>query len=491
MCIRDRTTSEPVSIGAPQGSGLPRSRCLSDADDIMRCISADSVCSFQDSPSFTAMVPQGNQAPTTMLGKPALSESSTIINPECSLRHLVEATDTGLGILLAADDMSLIGMAAGTSRSCRQVAEDAAKHICTKHYKRRPPASQSDVSWVSLLGNTRCSIKRELAWEHKGVCSMIPLRDGRFASGSNDNIVRVWGGHGDCQLSMEGHTGAVGVLLELSGSRLLSGSADSTLRIWSLEDGQCRKLLEGHSAKIKCAALVGNHIVTGAVNAIIRVWSLNGNCEQSISMHGGGVTALSGLSDTQFMSCGHDGSVCRWNVDGSCVFVLKGHADSVWSVLVRSETVISASDDQTVRVWHRDGNLVDVIDLLATGAPSEADDDAEQSSEDVTLACVAELSGGRVALGTFEGAIQIWDASVVPAKRLLLLEGHTKMVHAVQQLQDGRILSASRDGTLRIWQQNGECACVFQADKAPVAYLVELSDGRIVSGSKSQLALWV
>ena len=52
------------------------------------------------------------------------------------------------------------------------------------------------------------------------------------------------------------------------------------------------------------------------------------------------------------------------------------------------------------------------------------------------------------------------------------------------QLADGRIVSGSDDGTLRVWH-SGSGACILQltSHTDTVYSVVQLADGRIVSGS--------
>src|SRR5262249_41175949 len=69
------------------------------------------------------------------------------------------------------------------------------------------------------------------------------------------------------------------------------------------------------------------------------------------------------------------------------------------------------------------------------------------------------------------------------------LTGHTHAVRGVAVSRDGtRIVSASDDRTLRIWDaQTGECLRVLSGHKLPLSGLAISPDGsRIVSGSRTQ-----
>ena len=63
---------------------------------------------------------------------------------------------------------------------------------------------------------------------------------------------------------------------------------------------------------------------------------------------------------------------------------------------------------------------------------------------------VIQLIDGRVMSGSNDkSAIKIWDT--ISGSRMVSLEGYTYSVFCVTQLTDGRIVSASADYTIRIW----------------------------------------
>jgi WD40 repeat protein len=71
-------------------------------------------------------------------------------------------------------------------------------------------------------------------------------------------------------------------------------------------------------------------------------------------------------------------------------------------------------------------------------------------------------------------------------------EGHTSLVIGAMELADGRLLSWSYDGTLRIWHsQNGLCLATLEGHKDNVIDSLELADGRLLSWSGDKtLRLW-
>jgi hypothetical protein len=71
-----------------------------------------------------------------------------------------------------------------------------------------------------------------------------------------------------------------------------------------------------------------------------------------------------------------------------------------------------------------------------------------------------------------------------------VMEGHSGPVHGMTVLRDGRILSWSADGTLRLWAEDGEPGPVFKGN-LEVYGAAQLNDGNLLSwGLDKRLRLW-
>lgn len=100
------------------------------------------------------------------------------------------------------------------------------------------------------------------------------------------------------------------------------------------------------------------------------------------------------------------------------------------------------------------------------------------------------MRDGRLVSGSRDRTIRLWDPSGVQPPQTL--EGHMDWVTSLAVLADGRLASGAGDRTIRLWDASGSRPPhTLEGHTSWVTSLAVLPDGRLASGSGDRtIRLW-
>ncbi|MBE9031115.1 PQQ-binding-like beta-propeller repeat protein [filamentous cyanobacterium LEGE 11480] len=236
-----------------------------------------------------------------------------------------------------------------------------------------------------------------------GISKAIFNRDGRYVfSNHHTNRVYVWDiATGKCVKQLEGHDDRiVSLVLAPTGNNLITGSWDHTVGLWDLSEGQLIDRFTGHRRQVYTVAISpdGQTIFSADGDGVMRSWDrrsgqpqwavqLDKTIVQALAVHPTQPILLSGDSRSRlslwhaqtgehldtlpswtyrathqivpsangemiFQTCGSGINI--WHQPtGWFVGKLEGHRWATTAVVVSHDgkTIISASDDKTIKIW--------------------------------------------------------------------------------------------------------------------------------------------
>lgn len=134
--------------------------------------------------------------------------------------------------------------------------------------------------------------------------------------------------------------------------------ADGVEQIWDIETQELKANKLGHEADIFSITLSsdGYHVASASDDGTARVWDVHGN-EVGKYVTDSSPFSVAFFPDENHLTLGcldNTFSIVNWRT-GSLIEIMKGHTNlySEIDVLPRSRKIVSASYDQTVRVWSR------------------------------------------------------------------------------------------------------------------------------------------
>jgi len=355
---------------------------------------------------------------------------------------------------------------------------------------------------------------RTFGW-HSNAANSVSLA-GEFAvSASDGGMLQVWNWQtGDYLRALDGHKGSV-YSVALVGEFAVSASWDKTVRVWNWQTGDQLQTLDGHTNWVTSVALAGDYVVSASLDQTLRVWNWQtGDQLRTLDGHTGAVRSVALASDVA-VSASRDQTLRVWKLPSSAKEgwqdegleehnrTSSGHTSSVYSVALAGEYTVSASLDQTMRVWnwhtgeHRrtfGEHMGQVYSVALAGevAVNASSDEILQvwnwqtgahirTLEGHTASVISVALAGEVAVSaSHDKTLRVWNWQT--GAHIRTLEGHTNWVNSLA-LSGEFAVSASDDKTVQVWNwQTGAHIRTLEGHTDPV-YSVALAGDVAVSVS--------
>ena len=296
---------------------------------------------------------------------------------------------------------------------------------------------------------------------------------------------------GNCNTFNTGHkefmTGAV---LLNNTENLVTTSTDNSMIIYEKKLGKDNKITFNILKKVVDKKIIGtailnlssNNFVVGYDDGLIKIWRTEDwEVEKIFTGHTSQIRKILKQNDNTIISCSDDSSIRAWSLDSyeaDCSYTLSGHEDKINDILLLdlydNNTLLSVSDDKTIRLWNLETKECD--NAIKT--------------EDIQT-CLGKLKNGKFMVGGEDGSVTVFN--VEGLEPILSISAHTEPVEMLYESPfTGDIITGSQDNLVKMFKvDNGVCIKILEGHKNTILGVVQLDENNILTASVDKtIKIW-
>ena len=183
--------------------------------------------------------------------------------------------------------------------------------------------------------------------------------------------------------------------------------------------------------------------------------------------------------DGELIASGSDDNTIKiWRKDGKLVITLEGHRDSIRSVVWHpdGEMLASASYDKTVKLWNKKGELIKTI----------------QGEQGQVNGITFSPDGKLLASAGADGTVKLWQTGDMSLYKTI--SAHKSWVSDVQFIPNSQFIASSgTDRVIKIWRwEDGTLVDTLQEHTAAVKTISFSGDGKLLASGDgdANVKLW-
>ena len=163
-----------------------------------------------------------------------------------------------------------------------------------------------------LIYDEHFSVKYKLTEHQNWVRGFIPTEKERYASCSDDGLIKIYDKHFRTLYNLKEHNESVMSICCLRDGRIVSGDKAGKIILWFKNFSNNKEIKEHTEAVMHIIQLKDGRVVTCSADKTIKIWDLDFRCLHTYKDHKGCVNRLVALRDGGFGSAGADCTLNFW-----------------------------------------------------------------------------------------------------------------------------------------------------------------------------------
>lgn len=375
------------------------------------------------------------------------------------------------------DTFKKIGFIPKSANYCEKIMKEIEKSIYD--IKLLEFEYKFDFSYITF------SSHQELIGHKNAVNCLCVLQDRYIASGSSDHTIKIWDSLSDNIKNkpiktLNYHVDIVNSIIDIDkGNSFISSGRDDKLCLWDFKkiideenlpnngnsssnnnnkvpyndiEYERRKIFpqkyifsESIIVYSLCLLSNGKIVISGRDESIKIVDKDLKKVDIIIKKNTGPVLTVAEFSDNIIISGGIDNSIKIWDLNKlSCLDKYIGHKGQINSIIkikYNNNMFISGSSDHFIKILTYD---------LKSDKKSKIECMGSLDGHKGPIFCLLELLDGRIASGSSDWTVKIWNLKDKSCMQTLL--GHKSTIFSLAQLNDGRLISGEADKLIYIWK---------------------------------------
>lgn len=233
--------------------------------------------------------------------------------------------------------------------------------------------------------------------------------------------------------------------------------ANSFIKVYNLSQNSLRSIpIEyGYSLSVRCVKVskTDKNIIYLCHGNTVQVWDISsGEMIQNLNEHKEYVSCIAFLTDQTLVSASSQGELILWSLDDSRVLRKSLNKDivDITKIKIKNYKIVTLSNKNTIKIWNQ--NLEVLHGFM----------DIDPNFE----LCFRLLSNGQLAKSCSTNKIQFWN--IETGGLIKEYAGHENSINFLQELDDYRIVSSSKDKTIRVWDlDEDECSKIINLGDVP------------------------